>query len=80
MVRQRTLSPKTQKARDEFNQAVEKYLSIFGEHSLDRVILGDPLDESIEGFSEPTRILRDAIRKNEPLEQVSPEMWKNIIF
>ena len=80
MAQQRILSKDIQEAMDEFNRVEKKYLSIFGEHSLDRVILGDPLDESIEGFSNPTRTLRDAIRKNKPLEQVSPEMWNKIIF
>lgn len=80
MIRQRILPKDIQEAMDEFNRVEEEYLSIFGEHSLERVILGDPLDDSVEGFAEPTRTLRDAIRKNKPLEQVSPEMWRSIVF
>ena len=54
--------------RRELNQVEKEYVKQFGEDSLNRVILHD-LD-----------ILKEAIAKNKPLEQVPEDMWKLIEF
>lgn len=66
----------------EFQRVEEQYLSKFGKSSLDRVLLYDPLH--IEQYPEEvlaaTDKLEKAIEKNQPLDQIPEEMWKNLIF
>lgn len=73
------------KALARFNEVYDKYLKKFGENSLDRVLLSEPL------MSEPTKLdidntngdinkLEQAIKNNKPLEQISKEKWEKMIF
>lgn len=75
-------NPLFTKAMEKLRKVEEKYLEKFGEHSLDRVILGDPLS----GDKYPDMVwasvdkLEKAIKNNKPLDQIPEEMWKNLIF
>ena len=60
--------------RRELNQVEKEYLKQFGEDSLNRVILHDP------NTKDKQDILKEAIAKNKPLEQVPEDMWKLIEF
>lgn len=68
---------------DVIKQSMElekEYLNKFGEHSLDRVIYCDPLNMTTEEMEQANNVLRNAIKNNEPLEQIPKEEWDNIIF
>lgn len=67
-------------AKRKFHEAEKAYLEKFGESSLDRVIFGEPTDYSVKGFTESTKKLRRAIRQGVPLDQVSLQLWKHIVF
>ena len=52
----------------------------FGEDSLNRVILHDPDTKDKQDVQDTIDILKEAIAKNKPLEQVPEDMWKLIDF
>ena len=66
--------------RRELNQVKKEYLKQFGEDSLNRVILHDPNTKDKQEVQDTIDILKEAIAKNKPLEQVPEEMWKLIEF
>lgn len=66
--------------RRELNQVEKEYLKQFGEDSLNRVILHDPNTKDKQEIQDTIDILKEAIAKNKPLEQVPEEMWKLIEF
>ena len=56
------------------------YLKQFGEDSLNRVILHDPNTKDKQEVQDTIDILKEAIAKNKPLEQVPEDMWNLIEF
>ena len=66
--------------RRELNQVEKEYLKQFGEDSLNRVILHDPNTKDKQEIQDTIDILKEAIAKNKPLEQVPEDMWKLIEF
>ena len=66
--------------RRELNQVEKEYLKQFGQDSLDRVVLHDPDTKDKQEEKETIDILKEAMAKNKPLEQVPEEMWKLIEF
>lgn len=68
-----------------FDEAHDKYLKKFGENSLDRVLLSEPLIHQptkldVDETNRDTRMLEEAIENNKPLEQIPKEMWEKMIF
>lgn len=68
------------KATERFSEAEKRYIAKYGEHSLDRVILGDPLSLNAESYDQDTEILERAIKSGKPLEQIPQEMWDGMVF
>lgn len=73
------------KALARFDEAHDKYLKKFGENSLDRVLLSEPLIHQptkldVDETNRDIRMLEEAIENNKPLEQIPKEMWKKMIF
>lgn len=73
------------KALARFDEAHDKYLKKFGENSLDRVLLSEPLIHQptkldVDETNRDTRMLEEAIENNKPLEQIPKEMWGKMIF
>ena len=66
--------------RRELNQVEKDYLKQFGKDSLNCVILHDPSTKDKQEVQDTIDILKDAIAKNKPLEQVPEDMWKLIEF
>ena len=66
--------------RRELNQVEKEYLKQFGEDSLNRVILHDPNTKDKQEVQDTIDILKEAIAKNKPLEQVPEDMWNLIEF
>lgn len=66
--------------RHELNQVKKEYLKQFGEDSLNRVILHDLDTKDKQEVQDTIDILKEAIAKNKPLEQVPEDMWKLIEF
>ena len=66
--------------RRELNQVEKEYLKQFGGDSLNRVILHDPNTKDKQEVQDTIDILKDAIAKNKPLEQVPEDMWNLIEF
>ena len=66
--------------RRELNQVEKEYLKQFGQDSLNRVVLHDPNTKDKREVQDTIDILKDAMAKNKPLEQVSEDMWKLIEF
>ena len=66
--------------RRELNQVEKEYLKQFGQDSLDRVVLHDPNTKDKQEVQDTIDILKDAMAKNKPLEQVPEDMWKLIEF
>lgn len=64
----------------EFMELQEKYLKKFGNDSLDRVVLLDPLHPEENDYEKATLTLEKAIRENKPLEQIPEEIWEKMIF
>ena len=63
----------------------EEYLKKFGENSLDRVLLSEPLIHQptkldVNETNRDTRMLEEAIENNKPLEQIPKEIWEKMIF
>lgn len=60
---------------------VEKaYLSIFGEHSLDRVSYYEPLNPTVDDFKIGIQNLSKAIAENKPIYQPTEEEYNMMIF
>lgn len=73
------------KALTRFNKARDKYIKKFGEYSLDRVLLGEPLirmpsNVDVECLNKNTKDIELAIKNNKPLEQIPEELWNTIVF
>lgn len=66
--------------RRELNQVEKEYLKQFGQDSLDRVVLHDSNTKDKQEVQDTIDILKDAMAKNKPLEQVPEAMWKLIEF
>lgn len=66
--------------RRELNQVEKEYLKQFGQDSLNRVVLHNPDTKDKQEIQDTIDILKDAIAKNKPLEQVLEDMWKLIEF
>lgn len=64
----------------EYFEVQKEYLAKFGEHSLERTMHYEPLRPSCLNFIEGAKELGRAIRRNKPIEQIPPEIWKGIIF
>lgn len=56
------------------------YLKKYGEDSLDRILSYDPRRHTVAQKLEYIAELEEAIETNTPIEQVDPEIWKNLIF
>ena len=66
--------------RRELNQVEKEYLKQFGQDSLNRVVLHDPDTKDKQEVQDTIDILKEAIAKNKPLEQVPEDMWRLIEF
>lgn len=68
--------PKFEKAMNKFRLVHDKYLSIFGENSLDYVTLWNPLgiQHYPEEIDSATEMLQKAIDNNIPIENIKPEI------
>ena len=66
--------------RRELNQVEKEYLKQFGQDSLNRVVLHDPNTKDKQEVQDTIDILKDAMAKNKPLEQVPEDMWRLIEF
>lgn len=82
-------SDRMKQSQARFNETYNEYLSKFGQHSLDRVVLVDPLnmgqskeevDIAVSNFEEGISVLKKAIHSNKPLEQIPEEMYMKLIF
>lgn len=62
------------------NAIQEEYLKKFGEHSLDYVIICDPIWMNADNFNEGSRMLENAIKNDTPIEQIPEKIWNNIVF
>lgn len=67
-------------ALKKLNAIQEEYLKKFGEHSLDYVIICDPMWMNAGNFNEGARMLENAIKNDAPIEQIPEEIWNNIVF
>ena len=63
-----------------FNGMCEAYISMFGENSLDRVIVIRPNEITVEELDDSTKMLAAAIANNEPLEQFDEELWEHVRY
>ena len=66
--------------RRELNHVEKEYLKQFGQDSLNSVVLHDQNTKDKQEVQDTIDILKDAMAKNEPLEQVPEDMWKLIEF
>ena len=81
----KAVGEKYAKSLARFDEAHDKYLKKFGENSLDRVLLSEPLIHQptkldVDETNRDTRMLEEAIENNKPLEQIPKEMWEKMIF
>lgn len=67
-------------ALSRFNGMCEAYISMFGENSLDRVIVIHPNEITVEELDDSTKMLAAAIANNEPLEQFDEELWEHVRY
>lgn len=74
------LDKATSDAMDRLTMASEAYEKKFGEGSLDRVVVHDPTWLDADNFNRGAEKLERAIRKNKPIEPISEELWKDMIF
>ena len=63
-----------------FNGMCEAYISMFGENSLDHVIVIHPNEITVEELDDSTKMLAAAIANNEPLEQFDEELWEHVRY
>lgn len=66
--------------KENYIKAEMAYLRKFGNDSLDRVLLCDPVNITDEELQETADILEKAIREEQPLEQIEPEIWSQMFF
>lgn len=57
----------------------KKYRTVFGDDSLNRVILCEPFPSEEESYK-VVNILKKAIKSNEPLKQIDEETWSKLVF
>ena len=62
------------------NDKIEEYKNMFGENSLDYVILCDPRLMDINNFNSGIKKLEEAIKNNKHIEPIQKEIWENLIF
>ncbi|MDO4814563.1 MAG: hypothetical protein Q3988_05640 [Gemella sp.] len=63
------------KILEEFNKAVEEYLKVFGDDSLDNVIeLPHPITSSLENYEDSTKELYQRIENNKPFDNTPTEI------
>lgn len=67
-------------ALNRFNSMCNAYTSMFGENSLDRVIVIHPNEITVEELDDSTKMLAAAIANNEPLEQFDEELWEHVRY
>jgi hypothetical protein len=63
-----------------FKGMCEAYISMFGENSLERVIVIHPNEITVEELDDSTKMLAAAIANNEPLEQFDEELWEHVRY
>lgn len=63
-----------------FNGMCEAYIFMFGENSLERVIVIHPNEITVEELDDSTKMLAAAIANNEPLEQFDEELWEHVRY
>lgn len=64
----------------DLTRAEAEYLKIFGEHSLDRVALVDPVHPIASEYKNAAKQLRRAIKTGRAISQVCEEIWGAMVF
>ena len=64
----------------DLTRAEAEYLKIFGEHSLDRVALVDPVHPIASEYKNAAKQLRRAIKTGRAIPQVCEEIWGTMVF
>ena len=64
----------------DLTRAEAEYLKIFGEHSLDRVALVDPVHPIASEYKNAAKQLRRAIETGRAIPQVCEEIWGAMVF
>ena len=64
----------------DLTRAEAEYLKIFGEHSLDRVALVDPVHPIASEYKNAAKQLRHAIKTGRAIPQVCEEIWGAMVF
>lgn len=67
-------------AMADLTRAEAEYLKIFGEHSLDRVALVDPVHPIASEYKNAAKQLRRAIKTGRAIPQVCEEIWGAMVF
>lgn len=67
-------------AMADLTRAEAEYLKIFGEHSLDRVALVDPVHPIASEYKNAAKQLRRAIKTKQAIPQFDKEIWDTVIF
>lgn len=65
--------------KNKYQKKQTEYLKVFGEHSLDNVIIPEILHDGLEGMDEFLDELDKAIKINTPIQQFSEDDFKKII-
>lgn len=72
--------------KKKFDLIEARYITTFGDDSLERTNIWDPLDfispteSSISGIKRATEQMEKAIKTMKPIEQIPLEMWNQMIF
>ena len=66
--------------KEKYVKAETTYLKKFGNDSLERVLLCDPVNITDEELQEAADLLEKAVKEGQPLEQIDPEIWSQMIF
>lgn len=64
----------------DLTRAEAEYLKMFGEHSLDRVALVDPVHPVASEYKLAAKKLRRAIKTKQAIPQFDKEIWDTAIF
>lgn len=81
VVKKNQLNEKTiTAAMERFLKAEEDYKKVFGENSLDRVVLHDPTWSDVDNFDKATKVLISARRQNKPIKPIPKEMYDMLVF
>lgn len=64
----------------DLTRAEAEYLKMFGEHSLDRVALVDPVHPVASEYKLAAKKLRRAIKTKQAIPQFDKEIWDTVIF